>query len=230
MRGRQRRTSGGGSGRKAAILNATYASFPDYMDPAALLHGGRLDGDGATSTSRCSPTSTPTARKAVEVIPGLAKELPKISNGGKTYTLSLRPGLKYSDGTPVKASDFPFAVERMIQLNSGGSPFYLSIVGAEKFAETKQGPIPGIKTDDKTGEIVIDLEKPRGTFTNELGLMFVGAAAAGHADRRPLGRPAARHRPVHDHQVAAGQGLGIRAQPATGRKPTARRCPTCPKA
>ncbi len=96
-----------------------------------------------------------------------------ISDGEKTYTLFLRPGLKYSDGTPVKASDFTYAVERLFKTNSGGSPFYTGIVGAEKFAETKSGGIPGIETDDKTGEIVIHLTKPRGTFTNELGLMFV---------------------------------------------------------
>ena len=92
---------------------------------------------------------------------------------GKTYTLFLRPGLKYSNGTPVKASDFTFAVERLFKVNSGGSPFYTGIVGAEKFAETKTGGIPGIETNDKSGEIVIHLTKPRGTFTNELGLMFV---------------------------------------------------------
>jgi len=164
-------TSGGG-GEKGGILNATYASFPDYMDPALSYTA-----EGWTAMADIYiPLLTykhADGEEGSEVIPGLAKELPKISNGGKTYTLFLRPGLKYSDGTPVKASDFPFAVERMIQLNSGGSPFYLSIEGAEEFAETKQGPIPGIETDDKTGEIVINLEKPRGTFVNELGLMFV---------------------------------------------------------
>ena len=82
-----------------------------------------------------------------KVVPGLAESMPKISNGGKTYTLILRKGLKYSDGTPVKASDFTGAVERMFKLNSGGSPFYTGIVGAEKFAETKSGGIPGIKTE-----------------------------------------------------------------------------------
>ncbi len=106
------------------------------------------------------------------MIPGLAKELPKITNGGKTYTLFLRQGLKYSNGTPVKASDFKFAVERLFKVNSGGSPFYTDIVGAEKFQKTKSGGIGGIQTNDKTGEIVIQLVKPRGTFTNELGLMF----------------------------------------------------------
>ena len=163
---------GGGGGQKGGDLKGTYASFPDYMDPALSYTA-----EGWTAMADVYvPLLTykhANGEEGSEVIPGLAKEMPKISNGGKTYTLFLRPGLKYSDGTPVKASDFPFAVERMIQLNSGGSPFYLTIEGAEKFAETKKGPIPGIKTNDKTGEIVINLEGPRGTFTNELGLMFV---------------------------------------------------------
>lgn len=166
-------SSGGGSGQKGGTLNGTYASFPDYLDPALSYTA-----EGWTAMADVYiPLLTykhANGEEGSEVVPGLAKEMPKISNGEKTYTLFLRPGLKYSDGRPVKASDFPFAVERMIKLNSGGSPFYVAAIeGAEKFAETKQGPIPGIKTNDKTGEIVINLEKPRGTFTNELGLMFV---------------------------------------------------------
>jgi peptide/nickel transport system substrate-binding protein len=166
-------TSGGsGGGQKGGTLNGTYASFPDYLDPAISYTA-----EGWTAMADVYiPLLTykhANGEEGSEVVPGLAEDLPKITNGGKTYTLKLRPGLKYSDGTPVKASDFRFAVERMIQLNSGGSPFYLTIEGAEDFAKTKKGPIPGIKTNDKTGEIVINLEGPRGTFTNELGLMFV---------------------------------------------------------
>ncbi|HEX5593577.1 MAG TPA: ABC transporter substrate-binding protein [Solirubrobacterales bacterium] len=165
-------SSSGGGGKTGGILNVTYASFPDYMDPqlSYTQEGWSAMGEvyiPLLTYKRAEGT------EGAEVIPGLAKEMPEISNGGKTYTLFLRPGLKYSNGKPVKASDFPYAVERLFKVNSGGSPFYTSIVGAEKFAETKQGGIPGIKTDDKTGEIQIELEKPRGTFTNELGLMFV---------------------------------------------------------
>lgn len=163
-------TSGGG--KEGGILNGTYASFPDYLDPQLSYTA-----EGWTAMADVYiPLLTykhAEGTEGSEVIPGLAKELPKISNGGKTYTLFLRPGLKYSSGEPVKASDFTYAVERCIKLNSGGSVFYTSIKGAEKFAETKSGGIPGITTNDKTGEIKIELEKPRGTFTNELGLMFV---------------------------------------------------------
>ncbi|HEX5610354.1 MAG TPA: ABC transporter substrate-binding protein [Solirubrobacterales bacterium] len=168
-------TSGGsssGSGETGGILNATYASFPDYMDPALSYTA-----EGWTAMGEVYiPLLTykhGEGEEGSEVVPGLAKDMPKITNGEKTYTLFLRPGLKYSDGTPVKASDFKNAVERNFKVNSGGSPFYTGIVGAEKFAETKQGGIPGITTNDKTGEVKINLTKPRGTFTNELALMFV---------------------------------------------------------
>ena len=161
-----------GGGKEGGTLTGTYASFPDYLDPALSY---TAEGWTAMYDTYIPLLTYAHANGAAgsKVIPGLAESLPKITNGGKTYTLTLRKGLKYSDGTPVKASDFTYAVERMFKLNSPGTPFYTDIVGAEEFAKTKSGGIPGIKTDDKTGKIVIDLVKPRGTFTNELGLMFV---------------------------------------------------------
>lgn len=169
-------TSSGG-GKEGGTLHGTYAAFPDALDPALartveawtamydtylpLLTYARADGQAGS-----------------KVVPALAESLPKISDDGKTYTLTLHKGLKYSDGAPVKASDFAASVERMFKLNSGGSPFYTGIVGAEKFAETKSGGIPGIETDDKTGKIVIHLTRPRGTFTNELALMYVAVLPA----------------------------------------------------
>jgi peptide/nickel transport system substrate-binding protein len=162
----------GGSGQEGGTLDATFAGFPDYLDPALSYTAEGWTAMGETYLPLLTFAHADGAAGG-QVIPALAKEMPKITNGGKTYTLFLRPGLKYSNGEPVKASDFAYAVERVFKVNSGGSPFYTGIVGAEKFAETKQGGIPGIKTDDKTGEIVINLTSPRGTFTNELALMFV---------------------------------------------------------
>lgn len=171
-------TSGGGGGKEGGILNATYASFPDYMDPQLSYTAEGWTAMGEVYIPLLTYKHGEGAEGS-EVVPGLAKEMPKLSNGGKTYTLFLRPGLKYSDGTPVKASDFPYAIERLFKVNSGGSPFYTSIIGAEKFAETKTGGIPGIKTNDKTGEIKIELEKPRGTFPFELALMFAAPVPKG---------------------------------------------------
>ena len=169
---------GGSSGKEGGTLNATYASFPDYLDPALAR---TVEAWTAMYDTYIPLLTYAHANGAAgsKVVPGLAESLPKITNGGKTYTLTLRKGLKYSDGTPVKASDFPYTVERMFKLNSGGSPFYSEIVGAEKFAETKSGGIPGIEANDKTGKIVINLTHPRGTFTSELALMYVALVPAG---------------------------------------------------
>jgi peptide/nickel transport system substrate-binding protein len=176
-------SSGGGSssegeGQEGGTLRVTYASFPDYMDPQLSYTAEGWTAMGEVYIPLLTYKHAEGAEGS-EVVPGLAKEMPKLSNGEKTYTLFLRPGLKYSDGTPVKASDFPYAIERLFKVNSGGSPFYTTIVGAEQFAKTKTGGIPGIKTNDKTGEIQITLEKPRGTFTNELGLMFAAPVPKG---------------------------------------------------
>jgi peptide/nickel transport system substrate-binding protein len=163
---------GSSEGKEGGTLTGSYAAFPDYLDPALSYTQ-----EGWTAMyNTYLPLLTYAHANGAEgskVVPGLAEDMPEISDDGKTYTLTLRKGLKYSDGTPVKASDFTASVERLFKLNSQGSGFYTDIVGAEEFAETKKGGIPGIKTNDKTGEIVIDLVEPSGTFTNELGLLFV---------------------------------------------------------
>jgi peptide/nickel transport system substrate-binding protein len=161
-----------GEGSEGGTLKGAYTSFPDYMDPQISYTA-----EGWTAMRPVYVpllTYKPAAEaEGSEIIPGLAKELPKVTNGGKTYTMFLRPGLKYSNGEPIKAGDFKYAVERCFLTNSGGSPFYTDIIGAEEFAKTKKGGISGIKVNEKTGEIVINLESPRGTFNNELALMFV---------------------------------------------------------
>jgi peptide/nickel transport system substrate-binding protein len=159
-------------GKEGGTLTGSYATFPEHLDPALSYD---LEGWTAMYNTYIPLLTYAHADGAAgsEVVPGLAKDLPQISNGGKTYTLTLQKGLKYSDGAPVKASDFTSSVERIFKLNSPGSTFYSAIVGAEKFAETKSGGIPGITANDKTGKIEIDLVKPRGTFTNELGMLFV---------------------------------------------------------
>ena len=168
----------GSDGKEGGVLRATFGSFPDYLDPA-LSHSE----EGWTAIyNTYVPLLTynhADGKAGSEVIPGLARELPEISSDEKTYTFQLRDGLRYSDGTPVRASDFKRAVERVFLLNSSGSPFYTDIVGAEEFAKTRKGEISGIEADDKTGEITIKLVRPRGTFLQELALPFTAPLPAG---------------------------------------------------
>jgi peptide/nickel transport system substrate-binding protein len=158
----------GGAGR---TLRGTYTSFPDHLDPALSF---TLEGWTAMQNTYIPLLTYAHAagEAGTRLIPGLAKSLPKVSDGGRRYTLFLRPNLEYSDGTPVRASDFAYAVERLFRTNSLASSLYTGIVGAEAFAKTKKGGIPGIRTDDRTGRVVVELAEPSGFFSYMLGLIF----------------------------------------------------------
>src|SRR5437763_1990692 len=89
---------------------------------------------------------------SADVVPGLAESVPKPTDGGKKYTFKLRSGLVYSDGTPVKASDFTHEIKRLLFLGGPYSSFFAQYLGADKFVAAKNpnAPLPGITADDKT--------------------------------------------------------------------------------
>lgn len=166
---------GGGEGSDASggggEINISMTSFPDYIDPqlSYTLEGWEV------LYNTYTPLLTYKHAKGEEgtsVVPGLAEAMPEISPDGKTYKLTLRQGMKYSDGTPIKASDFTYAIQRLFKADSGGSVFYSGIVGAPEYAEGTAESISGIVTDDATGDIAITLDSPNGTFENVLGLPF----------------------------------------------------------
>src|SRR5580698_2463630 len=106
-----------------------------------------------------------------KIIPGLAKALPTVSNGGKTYTFFLRSGLHYSNGTAIKASDETYALERDLKIPWQAASFVSGyIVGAEAYATGKAKTISGITTDDATGKIVVNLVAPFGPIEDIFAL------------------------------------------------------------
>ncbi len=203
---------GSSSAKEGGTLTGSYASFPDYLDPQLSYTQ-----EGWTAMfDTYLPLLTYKRANGVEgskVVPGLAESLPKISNDGKTYTLTLRKGLKYSDGTPVKASDFASTMERLFKINSPGSFYYESIVGAENFAKTKKGGIPGIKTDDKTGKIEIELTAPHGSFTNELAMLFVALLPADTPAKNLTADPPPATGPYAISKVERGRGWSYERNP-----------------
>ena len=106
-----------------------------------------------------------------KIIPGLAKALPTVSNNGKTYTFYLRSGLKYSNGTAIKASDETYALERDLKIPWQAASFVSGyIVGAQAYANGKATTISGITTDDATGKIVVNLIAPFGPIEDIFAL------------------------------------------------------------
>jgi len=173
-------SSGGGSnGGTATVLMGT---APDYLDPQEeyTTQGAEPTWISYTPLVTYKHENAPGGN---ELIPGLATALPQISQDQKTYTMTLRKGLVFSDGAPVKASDFKCTVERMIKVNWGGKSFVTdNVEGATDFDEGKANDISGITTDDATGKITIQLAEPYGAFSNVLAFPELGLVPCGTPD------------------------------------------------
>lgn len=95
------------------------------------------------------------------ILPGLAKSLPKVSDGGKTLTFQLREGLHYSNGQPIKASDELYALERDLKIPWQAASFIGAYVeGATAYQKGEANTISGVQTNDKTGTITVHLVIP----------------------------------------------------------------------
>src|SRR6476620_2528019 len=162
---------GGGGGGGGGDINVALTSFPDYVDPqlSYTFEGWEVLWNVYTPLLTYKHAK---GKEGTQVVPALAEKMPDISPDGKIYKLKLRPNMKYSDGTPLKASDFTYGIQRLFTADSDGSVFFDVIVGAKDYADGKAQTISGIKPDDNTGDISIELTEPNGTFENVLGLMF----------------------------------------------------------
>ena len=87
-----------------------------------------------------------------------------------TYTFRLRPGIHYSSGQPLHASDFRRAIERLFRVGSPGSSLYSGIVGAAVCARHPRSCdlSQGIVTDDTAGTVTFQLAAPDPDFLFKL--------------------------------------------------------------
>jgi YVTN family beta-propeller protein len=167
-----------------------YGSF----DPVQLLPGTArllpLTNDGLTAFKRVG------GREGADVVPNLATSIPRPTDGGKTYTFRLRPGIRYSTGQLVRASDFQQALERVFALESYGGYLLGAIAGAEACARKPKGCnlSKGVITDDRARTVTFRLSKPDPELPIKLATTF---AVAVPADTPP-------------------RDVGTRALPATG--------------
>jgi peptide/nickel transport system substrate-binding protein len=165
----------GGQGKQGGSITVSQSTQPDSLDPALAYSPNAWEALWLVYTPPLTYKHAE-GKEGAELIPGVAKELPTVSEDGKTYKLTLREGLRYSDGTPAKASDFEQTIKRVLNLESQGSSFFLGIEGATEYVDAgaSEADIPGIETNDQTGEITITLSEPDGTFSNALATVFAG--------------------------------------------------------
>jgi ABC-type oligopeptide transport system substrate-binding subunit len=104
----------------------------------------------------------------------------KVSNGGKTYTFTIRPGFKFSNGAPVKAANYAFAINRALGdgLQSPAFQFVAdtnatNIVGAQDVRDGKASKAKGVRV--RGNKLIVSLTKPDATFLAKISMPFFQA-------------------------------------------------------
>ncbi len=105
-------------------------------------------------------------RQGATLVPDLAESLGRSSDGAKTWTYTLRQGVKFEDGTPVSSKDVKYAVERSLDKATfpNGPTYFNDVLDRQGYTSPYSDPDPnklGLKAietpDDRT--IVFRLNK-----------------------------------------------------------------------
>ena len=100
------------------------------------------------------------------VVPDLATDTGRASADGKTWTYTLKDGLKMADGTPITSAEIKYGIERSFDAAfSGGLSYHKNLLagGSDYKGPFKNGELASIETPDpKT--IVFRLARPYGDW------------------------------------------------------------------
>lgn len=108
-----------------------------------------------------------------ELVPCMLKEVPTVESDGVTYKCELNEGMKWHDGTEVKASDIKYTFERMFDPATGAKSTYMydMIKGAKEKLAGTASEIEGIVVEDDT-HITFTLTEPFACFTKNIGINY----------------------------------------------------------
>ena len=135
------------------------------FDPAYVgdLEGIRVANELFSGLIGISPSDS--------LYPDLASAMPTVTNGGRTYTFHLRPGLRFADGTALTAADVAFSINRAAvpatkcwavgELNT--------IQGFAKVEAGKTKTLSGVQVVDPL-TIRFNLTQPDGVFPYKMSM------------------------------------------------------------
>jgi peptide/nickel transport system substrate-binding protein len=174
-------TSGGAVKNPDTIVEATIGD-PETLDPAWAY-------DSASSEVLFNVYETlvfPKKESQTEFVPMLAEKLPEVSSDGKTYTFTIRQGVKFHDGGDLTAEDVAYTFWRgMVQDRSGGPQWMLlqpifgldvgtfkdDVVGKQFGGDFKAGCEAlkqAVKFDNNARTVTMTLKQPYGPMLQTL--------------------------------------------------------------
>jgi peptide/nickel transport system substrate-binding protein len=121
-----------------------------------------------------------------DVVPDLAVAMPKVTNGGKTYTFVLRKGIKFSNGKTVTVNDVLATFQRLFKVSSPNvGSWYNVIVGGPACVTTPATCTlkGGVVVNAATNTVVFNLITPDSEFLDQLAVPFGSIIPASTPDK-----------------------------------------------
>jgi len=96
--------------------------------------------------------------------------MPVISSNGLTYTYTLRPGAKFSDGKAITGQDIKYTFMRLMNpaIDTGTGYYFTNVIGAPAYLAGKSKTLPGIVATTNT--VTFHLTAPDGAFLYKTAL------------------------------------------------------------
>jgi ABC-type oligopeptide transport system substrate-binding subunit len=150
---------------------ASASTDVDYSDPA--LAYGVLSWEVEYETcSKLMNYSDANGTASNVLTPEAASGYPVISKDGKTYTFTIRSGMKFSNGAPLTAQSFVAAMNRDANpsMNSPVTAFVTDIVGWNDVVNKKAKTIGGVTANGN--KLTIKLTERDGGLLDKLAMPF----------------------------------------------------------
>jgi len=167
--------AGGSEAKRGGTLriNLSTTDF-EYLDPALSYEAPGWQVLYMTNLMLLNYPDKP-APEGSRLVPDATAGFPRVSRDGRTYTFTIRPGLRFSDGSAVTAAAFKRAFERAASPEQGSPAiaFMHDVVGADARNAGRAGSVSGVSANGQT--LTIRLVRANPTFLAEIAMPFFAA-------------------------------------------------------
>ena len=151
------------------------ASDYEYLDPALSYDANGWATIYAVNTQLLNYPDKPASAGGNQLAPEAATGFPTISKDGKTYTFTVKSGLKFSDGSNITAAAFARAIYRACHPDQGSPAvaFANNVAGCQAFNEKKANGVSGVVA--KGQKLTVKLLQADPTFMAQISMPFFAA-------------------------------------------------------